>query len=640
MRRFVASRSSRSRYFSARAVSEHIDADALSLNERLSRLEREVDFLRNRTRHIPLHFKVAQYNLLAGYLGDNRQPWFLYGVDNLDTPIPCSSASPSKEKERATTRRQQILEKFYERDPESGRLKNPGWPNFVKGLLSETEQRQVEVIHDRSFAWEKRKHRVIETIASSDADIISLVECDHYDEFVKPELQACGYDSVWKKRPRESSLDGCCVAWRTCAFERLASAGIDLVDDYEVQLCQRTGRHVPGKPIKDRSGMLVLLKARGNHRPGKVIFVSTHLARNPEAPQKDRLRARQLAQLVVGIEKFAEENGSRNAPVILAGDMNGVDLPRLRGAALFFDLHHKVSPLVPQSSLERQQGKESSNKIVPFALDCADVPTGQTTVTTAREMRIDAILYQRSVLELVEVPPLPRLSPHSPIPNELHPSDHIPITAVFKMKTTLQRGQIAAAWAVSAIVQPETIGALLSASQLKEGFEVMATTIDLEGSYSPNAVGKRVLTAGSVRTALEHFAGAGIGDLKGAVTAAMKIWDLQMEQNSRTAVDFDFFANCYQKAVLQVRMGRPVRNTLKAAFSCFDTDDTGTLTQEELTDAFGKVLPPHLTESAVNAFQQADTNGDGVVKMDEFVDQICEVWSRKFEAEVSEAMRV
>ena len=25
-------------------------------------------------------FVVAQYNILAGYLGDNRQPWFLYGV--------------------------------------------------------------------------------------------------------------------------------------------------------------------------------------------------------------------------------------------------------------------------------------------------------------------------------------------------------------------------------------------------------------------------------------------------------------------------------------------------------------------------------------------------------------------------------
>ena len=56
-----------------------------------------------------LDFSVCQYNILAGYLGDNRQPWFLYG-------IPLS-----------TDRRSRIMTKFYERD-ENGKYANPGWP--------------------------------------------------------------------------------------------------------------------------------------------------------------------------------------------------------------------------------------------------------------------------------------------------------------------------------------------------------------------------------------------------------------------------------------------------------------------------------------------------------------------------------
>jgi hypothetical protein len=29
-------------------------------------------------------------------------------------------------------------------------------------------------------------------------------------DFFRPELDALGYDSVWRKRPRPGSADGCC----------------------------------------------------------------------------------------------------------------------------------------------------------------------------------------------------------------------------------------------------------------------------------------------------------------------------------------------------------------------------------------------------------------------------------------------
>ena len=84
------------------------------LQERLE-LKQQVEQLQARVAQLEaLHrptkeFKAGQYNILADYLGDNRQPWFLYGVE-----IP-------KEK------RERIMTKFYQKDAD-GKFMNVGWP--------------------------------------------------------------------------------------------------------------------------------------------------------------------------------------------------------------------------------------------------------------------------------------------------------------------------------------------------------------------------------------------------------------------------------------------------------------------------------------------------------------------------------
>lgn len=56
-----------------------------------------------------------------------------------------------------------------------------------------------------------------------------------------------------------------------------------------------------------------------------------------------------------------------------------------------------------------------------------DVPTPPTTVTEERQLRIDYLLYQSTSLRLTGVGSLPKLS--SPIPDDVHPSDHLPVSA-------------------------------------------------------------------------------------------------------------------------------------------------------------------------------------------------------------------
>ena len=56
-----------------------------------------------------------------------------------------------------------------------------------------------------------------------------------------------------------------------------------------------------------------------------------------------------------------------------------------------------------------------------------DAPTSATTVTEERNLRIDYLLYQSSAISLAGVGRLPRLISY--IPDEDHPSDHLPVSA-------------------------------------------------------------------------------------------------------------------------------------------------------------------------------------------------------------------
>ncbi|CAJ1361455.1 unnamed protein product [Effrenium voratum] len=165
----------------------------------LKEARREVLALKNVLRRQPLEFTVGQYNILAGYMGNNMEPWFLYGID------------------MSEARRKEVFRLHGARGSD-GKPANPGWPNYVRGILTEEEIRRVEEVHREHFDWPNRKDRLLEVIRDMDVDILSLVECDHYEDHFKPALEELGYDSTWRKRPRPSSADGCCVAWRQARF--------------------------------------------------------------------------------------------------------------------------------------------------------------------------------------------------------------------------------------------------------------------------------------------------------------------------------------------------------------------------------------------------------------------------------------
>lgn len=269
-----------------------------------------------------LQFKVAQYNILAGYLGQNTQPWFLYPIPKLDEPRGLSANGEPTESRRA-----EILNKFYARDPD-GKLLNKGWPRFVEGLLSPEEIAAVERLDADIFTWDKRKHKLVSTCLELECDVLSLVELDSFDYF-STTLGGHGFDGRFKKRPRESTADGCGIFWRKSKFSLHASCDIEFVD------------HDPksGKEVKDRCALVTILKST-EKKNTFVVVVSCHLARNPEEKTKDEIRAHQVASLFNQLTNFV---GLEAAKYESPGETKDVSSPS-RGAYQPLGVSHRTVP--------------------------------------------------------------------------------------------------------------------------------------------------------------------------------------------------------------------------------------------------------------------------------------------------------
>lgn len=65
--------------------------------------------------------------------------------------------------------------------------------------------------------WENRKWKILDELLHFKPDVITLQECDHYDDFFLPELAKHGYDGTFAPKPTSACLqvsdrsDGCAI---------------------------------------------------------------------------------------------------------------------------------------------------------------------------------------------------------------------------------------------------------------------------------------------------------------------------------------------------------------------------------------------------------------------------------------------
>jgi len=239
-----------------------------------------------------------------------------------------------------------------------------------------------------------------------------------------------------------------------------------------------------------------------------------------------------------------------------------------------------------------------------------DVPTGPTSVTTARCMRIDTIMYQGHILELVDVGEVPELSMDSPIPNAEHPSDHVPIVATFRMRSRLyMTNEMAKEWYWSLAGQLGSVP--LDALQLKSSFKL----------YDFDGCGRSSLA--ELRKVLQNIFGAFPAN-----------GEEILAKLPSAGIDFRTFVQEYHRAVGVA--GIPGIEDFKAAFVAFDTNSDGSVDLEELKAVFSGCSPAQVSEEALaELFNSIDSSGDGRITLDEMLKYLSTAWVERFDPEIA-----
>jgi Ca2+-binding EF-hand superfamily protein len=294
--------------------------------------------------------------------------------------------------------------------------------------------------------------------------------------------------------------------------------------------------------------------------------------------------------VIQGISDFVRKHNVEDVPCILTGDLNATQFERLLGIA-------SVAALLRRDA-----------SVHPFIFDCEDMPSRATTVTTARQMRLDAILHQGKYMDLVEACEVPVLSTSDPIPNDKHPSDHVPIKAIFRLRSKLEITQHSGREWYLRLAGRGSFHAL-TLQELRDAF----TLYDHSGSGC--------ITARRVREAIASVMGTGV--------ASPEEMDRVVEKLPRGGMDLPTFIDVFKKATLE--MGMPGMEDVKATFIFFDKNQNGSLELDEMRAMFRESSPVAVPDDEIEKlFRQINTHCDGQISMEEYVKHISTVWVSRF----------
>uniref|UniRef100_UPI0037E8FA1E protein angel homolog 2 isoform X2 n=1 Tax=Semicossyphus pulcher TaxID=241346 RepID=UPI0037E8FA1E len=166
--------------------------------------------------------------------------------------------------------------------------------------------------HPGVLPWGHRLPNLLAEIQQHNADILCLqeVQQDHYENQIKPALQALGYQCEYKKRTGRKP-DGCAVIFKTSRLSLLSSNPVEYFQ--------------PGDALLDRDNVGLVLLLRPNDITGQsdpsafICVANTHLLYNP---RRGDIKLAQLAILLAEIGRLSRHSDGSTNPVVLCGDFN------------------------------------------------------------------------------------------------------------------------------------------------------------------------------------------------------------------------------------------------------------------------------------------------------------------------------
>ena len=227
--------------------------------------------------------------------------------------------------------------------------------------------------------WDRRRPRILARVATCEADVLCLQEVSEpfFDQELRAFLDAQGFEAAYRARVGQSGSVGVLVAHRRSLFagEPLTTFG---TPEDEGRFAAATLRPHTGGP--------------------SLTVVSVHLEWSPE----DSDRRERLDRAMAGLDGLDARPG--DAAQLLVGDVN-------------FDPY--AHPAWPKWAAAGWQTSHPRPDMPTWAAD-------------GRCERLDAILLRGSIA-LAGAAPVPTLTPIPGLPSEIHPSDHIPLAAVFRL---------------------------------------------------------------------------------------------------------------------------------------------------------------------------------------------------------------
>jgi len=266
------------------------------------------------------------------------------------------------------------------------------------------------------------------------------------------------------------------------------------------------------------------------------------------------VRARQAAQLLKHLTDFAQRHKADDVPVVLVGDMNAQHFGEIRGIA-------------------RTVFQVSGHPCHSFLFNCADVPTGPTSMTDCRQVRIDAIMFPPKQLKVlgIYVPDL-----KNKIPDETQPSDHVCIRTKFEVKADHRKlFECALSWLECVMGESRIMP--MTEKDIQRAF----TFFDRDGSG--------FITQENLQdSCLDMENVAFPPEKQSALLACFPLRE----------ISFDDFTEAYEQNYNTSRIANI--GDLERAFNFFDSDNDGKVTADDIRNAFFEIVPIEFTDDEVD----------------------------------------
>ncbi|CAN8303743.1 unnamed protein product [Cochlearia groenlandica] len=294
--------------------------------------------------------------------------------------------------------------------------------------------------------WKARSQAIISVLKNLEADFFCLQEVDEYDSFYRRNMESLGYSGIYIQRTGQRKRDGCAIFYKPSCAELITKERIeynDLVDSLKAEQKIETSNETKSdekakdsrKESRDLNDPLVRLKRdcvgiMAAFRISKpfhhiVIVANTHLYWDPELADVKLAQAKYLLSRLSQFKTLISDEFECTPSLLLAGDFNSIPGDKV------------YSYLVSGNAKATESIEEEAHVPLCSVYEETRGEPKFTNCTPGFTNTLDYIFFAPSDhIKPVSILQLPEQE--SPdvvgfLPNNYHPSDHLPVGAEFEI---------------------------------------------------------------------------------------------------------------------------------------------------------------------------------------------------------------